>query len=259
MLKPSDHWIAFILTLFCGTMTFFLVRSEYFPESSPFHRLPPWYVAERLLRHESSSTLKVTWKGEDVGTFLVRVIPGAQPLIRSSAQVIVPVLGKRPRLRFDLECVLKKNRDIARLNLNGRFQEIVFEVVADSDTNKFRMLAQGEGINEKREFPLSDLRDHGGRKILKDMPGLPSDVPIPSEESLASMAASWQFTASSARIDRRGDWMDAYLMEARVDGNSWVKLWISPTGELLKLESSFGLSAMNDDFFEGLLSAGNKF
>jgi hypothetical protein len=215
--------------LFCGIMTTVLIQSEYFPESSPFHQLPPRYVAERFLRHESSSTLRVTWKGEDVGVFLVRVTPGPKPLIRSTARMIIPILGRKPHLRLDLECFLKTNRDIEWLHINGKFQDIVFEMTADSKTNKLNLLAQGSGIDEKREFLISELRTSGGKVLLKNIPGLPDDVPIPSQEALSSMAESWQLTTSSARVDRQGDWMDAYMMEARVDGNSWVKLWLSPT------------------------------
>ena len=58
-----------------------------------------------------------------------------------------------------------------------------------------------------------------------------------------------------AALSRPAAERDAFLVEARMDRNFWVKLWMSPTGELLKMESGFGFSAVNREFFEGVASS----
>ncbi|MBI4028065.1 MAG: hypothetical protein HY360_23985 [Verrucomicrobia bacterium] len=253
-----DRWITGCLGLFCGIMTWLLVRSEYFPESSPFHRLPPGYVAERFLKNESLSSMKVTWKGEDVGSLTVRVTPGERPLVSGATSLVLPVLGQKPRLHLDLECRLKHNREMERVRLRGKLHEMNFDVTADTATDRLQLEARGPAVDVKREFSLNDMSRSGGRKVFEEMPDLANQASLPSQDAVAAMARGWQMTASSSRIHRLGDWMEAYLVEARLDANSWAKLWISPTGELLKLESSFGLSAINTDFFEGAPADGVK-
>src|SRR3990172_4366313 len=89
------HWITAGLVLFCGVMTFFLVRSEYFPESSLLNRLPPRYVFEKVLRNENVSSMKIEWKEETVGTLTFRVTPGKRTMVRSSVQGMIPILGQK--------------------------------------------------------------------------------------------------------------------------------------------------------------------
>lgn len=247
----QDCWISGVLILFCGIMTWFLVRSEYFHISSTLHELPVRYVAERFLKYENSSSLKITWKGEDAGATIVRVIPGVRPIVTSSTQMTFPILGQKPRVYLEIKCRLKTNRDVSFLHAHGKIQELLFDVSADFDEDKIIFRATGNGIDEKGGFVLNDLTKNGGRKILEQIPGLPAQAVLPSPEAMFQMTDSWRMTAVSSQVYRLGDWMDAYVVEARMDGNSWFKLWMSPTGELLKMESSFGLNAINEDFFEG--------
>lgn len=239
------------LAAFCAVMTYLLVRSEYFPESSPLHRLPPAFVGERFLRHESSSALKVVWKGENVGSLNIRVAPGGLPSISGSGQLDIPILGRRPRLTFETDCRLKPDRHLRRLMLRGALDQVAFEVLADSETDSLRVSAHGPGVDEEREFRMSELERGGGKGVLANLQGLPPDA-VRSPDQINAMTQTARLQAASTRIERLGEWMDAYMVEGRVDANSWVKLWMSPTGEILKLESSFGLTAINEDFFEGL-------
>lgn len=251
--KQLDYWITGVLILFCGIMTVFLVRSEYYPEASSLHQLPPRYVVERFLRYENSSAMAVIWRGETLGSLLVRVVPGKYPLIKGSAQLAVPLLSEKPRMLMEVDCLLGLNREMKQMRFHGKLQDIALDIFADSEKNHCEIKTKGMGLNEKREFLLTDLKKSSGSNILKTITGLSEGIPpVPSPESLSGMAQHWQMNASSARLSRHGDWMDVYLVEARIDANSWVKLWMSLTGELLKLESSFGLTMSNEDFFQGL-------
>ncbi len=255
--NSKDLSVLVTLVSFCALMTFLLVRSEYFPESSPLHRLPPRFVGERFLHHESSSALKVVWKGEDIGSVSIRVTPTTFTALNTSIRLEIPILGKRPKFQMEMDARLKPTHDLQRLRLHGSVEGVNFEVTADSESDRVQINAQGGGVDEKREFKMSDLTENGGRALLSQFPEIPKGA-LQSPENLKSMQDNIQLHAMSTRVDRLGEWMDAYMVEGRLDANTWVKLWMSPTGEILKLDSSFGLTAINEDFFEGLESKENE-
>ena len=252
--KARDAVITMLLTFFCAGMTFLLMRGEYFPESSLVHRVPPQYLLTRFLRFDSASGLSFTWKDENVGTLSVRVLAGRRPTVNGSTDLVFPILGEKPKLRMEWQCRLKTNRDLDALQLHGVFQEIRFALSADAALNRLDLEAVGAGLQEKHSFPLKELTANGGRDWMKQMPGLAGAGVLPSEEAMNTMSQTVQWNAASTWVMRQGARMDAYVLEARVDANSWFKLWMSPTGDLLKLDSSFGLSAINEDFFANTAS-----
>lgn len=249
--KFSDRVIAMILVLFCAGMTFVLVRSEYFPETSLLHRVPPQYVWKRFLRFDSASGLKFTWKGEAVGTLSMRVLAGERPTLNGSTDLVFPILGERPKLQMELQCRLKANHDLDSLRLRGVFHDITFTAVADAATDRLELTATGAGFDEKRGFSMKELAASGGRDWLKQMPGLADSGTLPSETAMNDMSQAVRWNAATTWLMRQGSRMEAFVVEGRLDANSWLKLWMSPTGDLLKLDSSFGLSAINEDFFTG--------
>lgn len=256
--SAQDWRVTFILVVFCAIMTFLLVRNEYFPETSLFNKLPPRLIADRFLKGDATSSLKLVWKGETVGGVMIRVTPGKKPFIKSSTQFEMPILGKRPKASLDMECKLLANHDVERFRLRGHSEEARFEILVDAPSNKLEVAGIGYGVNEKRTYALSDFTRDRGRAILKQLPKLPGGFSIPTEFPKTNLGEGWRVTASLARVSRLGDWMDAYLLHVRADANSWIKLWMSPTGEILKLESSFGLSALNEDFYEGMSKISSK-
>ena len=255
--KGADRWITAGLVLFCGVMTWLLVRSEYFPELSLLHRLPPHYILDRFLKNESSSTLEVTWKGENIGECSLRVIPGEKILLYGSTKLVIPILGQKPKFQMKMDCRLKSNRAMDRLHLQGQAQEMNFDLLADTAQDRVRLELHGDGLSEKREFVLSEILRNGGRGALEQIPELSQVSSLSAQEAVTTMAQDWKVMACLSRVLRRGDWMEAYFVETRLDRHSWARLWMSPTGDILKLESSFGLSVLNVDFFEGL-PAGEK-
>jgi len=230
-----------VLGLFCGVMTWLLIENEYLMESSIFHRLPVEYLREKFFQHENQSTLKIVWKGETIGGIALQVFPRQGPALRGTSQLIIPILGQKPSLRIEMELKLKQDYELDQLELTGKYDGMNFDVSASSKTGKLKFKIDGKGISEEHELSLADVTSERREELLTKMPSLPS-LPINTK--------GYQLRASSVRIYRHEDWMDAYLLETRIDANSWLKIWMSPTGELLKADSSFGLTAINEDFFE---------
>jgi hypothetical protein len=247
--RTSHHWITGILALFCVVMTFLLIRSEYFPESSLLQKVPPEFVADRLLKHTTASSLKIQWKGEDIGSFNLRVLSGAKIRMNSLLDCDVPVLGRKNKLRVESFGLLRSDRQVERLFIRGRWQASAFELRANSENDQVVVMAKGDGVDIRREFRFKDLLQAGITDRMDAISNLPKEVPAAEARQIASQFTRWRVNAWNTRIHRFGDWMDAYLVSARLDDNWWFKLWISPTGELLRLDSSFGLRATNEDFF----------
>ncbi|MDD2709746.1 MAG: hypothetical protein PHV34_17300 [Verrucomicrobiae bacterium] len=254
-----DGIITFALAVFAAVMTFLLVRSEYFPETSMLRRLTSRQVLEKVLRHETASTLKVIWKGEETGVFNFRVSPGERGRVRLNVffQGEVPVLGEKHRMSFDASAILSSGERLEFMRILAHWRETVCEVFFRERSGsvvegEVEWNVQGGGMNEHRRCSWKDLTDVGKTNVWTGLPEL-KDVMDPkrSKEAVAALEQC-RLQAWSTRIHRHEDWMDAYLLSVRLDENWWGKLWLSPTGELLKLESSFGLRMINEDFFSRL-------
>jgi hypothetical protein len=244
------HGVTLALALACAGMTVLLVRSELCPESSSAHRMPPALVLARFLRGESQSALGLWWKGERVGSCLLRVFPGSLTRLHGVLEGSVPVLGRRHAGKVELDCSLRRARELEALRVRGRVEDVSVDVQADAARNLVRWRVAGGGMNEEREMPLRELAEGGVAGLQKRLGELPQEWRTPAAGQLAAGARAWKLFAASTRLSRRGVSVDAYVLEARLDANWWARLWVSPTGELLKLESSFGLRALNEDYFQ---------
>ncbi len=247
MSAKRDWTITLSLVVLCSCLTWLLIRSEYFPDAASLYRIPTQTIVERFLKNENHSVLTLIWKGERVGSLSLRVVPGTNPAIFGSTQAVLPVLGQKPSLRCDFDARLLSNHTLEHLRLRGKIQELLFEIETDTPTGKVRMEAHGNGVDEKREF--STKAPH--QSIPDAFQQLMSEHQLPggSVESAQQVLNKISFIGSQTRIHRQQDWMDAYLLEIRSDSNTWMKIWIGFAGEPLKLDSSFGLSAFNQDFF----------
>lgn len=256
------HGVTLLLFAFCAVMTGLLVRSELFPESSWVRRLPPELVLNRVLGGDSQSSLNIWWKGERVGSCFLRVFPGTTTRLHGMLEGYLPVLGKRHTGRFEVDGSVARLRgrshssvakarpyDLQTLRLRGKVEDVSVEIHANAAENLVRWRIKGGGMDEAREVPLRELAAGGVDGLREKLGELPPDLRIPRAGQMASAVRGWKLLAAATRVQRRGSPMDAFLVEARLDANWWARLWVSPTGELLKLESSFGLRALNEDFF----------
>jgi hypothetical protein len=250
-ISRRDGWIGLAAILFCSVMTWFLIRTEYFPDALSLYQLPPQYLADRFLKNESYSPMILKWKGEEMGSMAVRVTPGSPLTLHGFVDVTVPVLGQKPKVRMDVDCHLKPTYEVSYMRLRGRIHDVRLEVIADPAKDLLTTHAQGEGFDTKREFRMKEISDSGAKNVLKEIPGLPEGFSIPNPKDISELGGQWRIIASSTRVYRKQDWMDAYMVHARMDENSWIKLWMSPTGEILEIKSSFGFSALNEEFFLG--------
>jgi hypothetical protein len=251
-LIKRDGIITAALLVFCAVMTFFLIRVEYFSEFSFLHRIPTSHLLSRFLRGDNTSALKLTWKNHDAGSFSVRVTPGEKPFLKSSGQIFFYLLTKKEKIHFDSECRLNSRREVERFRIHGILGETRFRFQVDTLKDLFRIDLEGLDSPFQWECSLKDIIENGGEKFLKQLPELPWGIPLPKRWSASSLVEGWTTVASTVRIDRLGDWMDAYLLLARSNQSQWVKLWMSPTGDILEFDSSFGWRAKNIDFFEGI-------
>ena len=251
-----ESWITVFLLSFCCIMTGFLIRSEYSLEGSLLHQIPPSYITYRFFKNDSFSLLKMMWKDQPSGTLSLRVITGFKPLLIGAIQLTAP-----SKIHSEIECHLKPDHRVNWLHLRGGLQKIDFDLLADSAKNKIHFQLQGDGFNQTQEFAWqqpSSLTNAVPKKMIEQVSGFPLPIGLPSQEMMMNMASRWKVDAFRTRVYRLEDWMDAYLLHIYMDRDFWLKAWMSPTGELLKFESSFGFSGVNEDFFRGITEETTK-
>jgi hypothetical protein len=243
--KSRDLGIALLLLTFCGVMTYFLIRSEYYPNST-LQEVPLQTVLSKVFRHQSTSPLRVFWRDEEMGIITIRLLSGSPTFMNVKVDVVLPVLGEKPKLQCDVDCRFSKSRELTNLKAVGKVDEVKFDISSDQKVIKLKV--KGGGWDEERELPIKNLR-LDDKDLSKSIPELKEELSARHIEQAQSLIDQWKWSASASRLQRKGDWIDTYVIKGELDQKIWIRLWLTQTGELLKVDSGFGLNAVNEDFF----------
>ena len=243
--KFRDLGITLVLVIFCGVMTYFLIQSEYFPDST-LQQVPLQTVLSKIFRNQSTSPLKVFWRDEEMGTVTFRLLSGNPAFLNVKVNVVLPILGEKPKLDCDVDCRFSKDRELIHLKAVGKADDVKFDISSDQKTVKVKV--KGGGWDEDREIPIQNLR-LDDKNLAKSIPELGKELDAHHIQQAQNLIDQWKWTASATRLKRKGDWIDTYLVKGELDQKIWIALWLTPTGEILKVDSGFGLNATNEDFF----------
>jgi hypothetical protein len=226
-------------------MTYFLIRSEYFPNST-LQEVPLQTVLSKVFRHQSTSPLKVFWREEEIGMITFRLLSGSPAFMNVKVDVVLPVLGEKPKLQCDVDGRFSKSRELTHLKAVGKVDDVKFDISSDQKVIKLKV--KGAGWDEDREIPIKNLR-LDDKDLSKALPELKEELSPHHIEQAHALLDQWKWTASASRLQRKGDWIDTYVIKGELDQKIWMRLWLTQTGELLKVDSGFGLNAVNEDFF----------
>jgi hypothetical protein len=236
---------------FAGLMTWLLVRYETFPEAAVIQRVPPELVWARVLKYESSSHLELFLKEEPIGSFNVQVRPAQISSLQGRLHAAVPVLSQTQSVRGEFEVRFNRKREVSMARADGSFNDVQFKLRSDSQTGG-TVEVNGGGYQFKQEFSAVEVgQDSVSQQWPSEAARLLGGSGIPgigAAGALPFSADSLKWNACTVRLDRKGVPLEAYRVEARSSHELWGRIWFSPTGELLKFETSLGFHGYNPDF-----------
>ena len=257
-----------LVTTFFITMNVLLWHAEF--RGQPFgSRVPAESIWEKVLTAPDTSFLTIRHHGTKIGTChwspsigqeRARLVSEEAPpegMIEAPTSYNIEINGNigveaLNRVRFTIDLRLATNHVWQELDIRISLRPSVWELHADAAKQTLRLhIEDGQDLTDK-VFSFADLRNP--EKVLKEFGGplLPAALsplgllpkPSPGEQPKLSLGLQWQ-----GRFDRLkvgGDWMRVYRVHARLLDRFQAVFYVSPVGEILKIELPDQLVLMND-------------
>lgn len=247
-----------LVTAFFITMNVLLWRSEFVGRGHVGSPVPAELVWEKVLTSPDHSYLEIRHHGVKIGRAQWAASIGEQI---STNQVIIDELPPEgmiktlvgyslsfdgavslddlSRLRFDFNVKLDTNQNWRTLDIKFTVKPFSWEIRSSAEEKTLRFLAEGDERID-RTFTFADLRNP--EKIVRELggPALPGalaalGLPLPqANPSSATLALKWE--AHNDRIEIRDNLIRVYRLEARLFERVKATLFVSPVGEILRLE-----------------------
>lgn len=263
------HRLLFILaTAFFILMNALLWRSEFAQKSSFGTPVPAEVVWDKLVTSPDNSWLEIRHRGSKVGRahwvatineeapeedLLFEDIP-PEGMVRTVTGYTLDFDGtvnidEWTRLRFNMTLKLDTNQVWRDLTVKFALKPFTMEILASAAKQELRIATEDE---TRREYiyPFADLKNP--QKILRDLGGplLPAAlgalaVPLPANTPNRPTAGiSWEARNDRLRIGRTD--LRVYRLETRLLGRYSVVLFVSPVGEVLRVELPDEIVLAND-------------
>jgi len=256
-----------LVTAFFITMNVLLWQSEF--RGQPFGaRVSAESVWEKVLTAPDNSFLTIRHHGKKVGTChwapsIAQERPGVasedspEGMIEAPTSYSIEVNGniiveETSRVRFSIDLRLSTNQAWQELDIRVGLRPSVWELHSVAAEQSLRLHIEDGQERTDKVFSFADLRNPD--RILKEIGGplLPAALAplglFPSTSGGAqpklSLGLQWQGRFDRLRVG--GELMRVYRIQARLLDRFQAIFYVSPVGEILKIELPDQLVLMND-------------
>ena len=227
-----------------------LVRVEYSEQLSRWDEVPLSLVVQKVFGNPDPIRLNVYSQDKLLGYCRLDIVPLSGPgtnlttaaagrpaayHVQSELAVTLAIGNMPTRVRVTADGRFTRRFVAERFRLRGAIGEIHFDLHG-GDTNQ----------------PLAvsyDLGDGNGRRQLKfDDPssaGLATALGLPAT-ALPGVAAAANTKAYFGRFTLGAAVQRGYLVETRVNDAIWVKVWVDEAGQVLRVDTSAGLTLRSE-------------
>ncbi len=251
---------AAVVVIFWLVMTGALVRLEFFPEPIGVNEVPPELVLRKIFNNPDSPGLNVFYHGSPLGFCKVEFtpiftttneVPARPTSYRVQSELTLTVQGGFPanRIRLIGDSYFNSKFEMESFHLRSGFAENRFEVRGDAASNKVVLDVEFGEFREHRELEFSRIQGAGLAGAM-GVPGLSSfgligGVPM-GPGGLGMSQPKTRIYLTDLHVGEAK--MQAYLIDSRFDDTLWSKLWVSQRGEILKVDTSVGVTMVQNMF-----------
>lgn len=259
----------FLATAFFITMNVLLWRSEFGGRNEFGAKIPPESVWEKLLTAPDNSFLTIHHHGKKIGSChwsptigqkrakSFSEEPPPEGMIEEPTSYDLDLNGNfliddANRVRFDVELRLDTNQLWQKFDLKISLRPSVWELHATAADQLLRLHIDDGQERSDRKFTFAELRQPD--KLLREFggPALPmflgplglSSRPQNGPQPNLLSALHWQARYDKLRI--AGDWMRVFRLQARLLDRFEAVMFVSPVGEILKVELPDELVLINE-------------
>jgi len=257
-----------LVTVFFITMNVLLWRSEYAGRNHPGAPVPADLVWEKVLTSPDTSHLEVRHRGVKVGRahWAASISEEVSTDIEFPEEFPPEGMVKRPtgyslsfdgnvsledltRLRFDFTLRLDTNQNWREMTLKFAVKPFSWEIQSSAETQTLRLITDADEKID-RTFAFADLRNP--EKIARELGGpvLPGalaamGLPLPRDTGM-SPAQVLKWEARNDRLKIRNNLVRVYRLEAQLFDRFKATLYVSPVGEILRLDLPGEIAMIND-------------
>lgn len=253
---------------FFVTMNVLLWRTEYGARGHSGASVPAELIWDKLLTAPDFSALEIRHRGAKLGrgTWAATVAEGkATGLIMDEmppegmveeltgytldfdGHILIEGMG---RVKFVCHLDLDAKQQWEKFNLKLTLKPFSFEVVVDAAAQTAIVRTEDGDKPTERTFKLDELRDPS--KLAREFggPALPATLaalglPLQSLSGTGA-AANFKWEASNDRMRIGSNLVRVYRLEARLFERFGAVMFVSPVGELLRVELPDDITLIND-------------
>jgi len=260
-----------LVTAFFVTMNVLLWRSEFGERHSFGASLPAEGVWQKVLTAPDNSFLSIRHHGKKVGTChwsptvgqeraarLANEDAPPEGMVEEPTSYSIEVNGtvfadELSRVRFSIDLHLSTNQNWQRLIVRVKLAPSIWELTANAADQSIRIRTDDGQERWEKSFAISDLQNPD--KLLKELGGplLPAALSSfgistaalsAGTKSRASVGLHWE--ARYERLNVGGEWMRVIRLRARLLDRLQVLIFVSPVGEILRVELPDEIVLVND-------------
>ena len=262
-----------LVTAFFVTMNTLLWRSEFGAHSRAGAPIPPEVVWGKVLTSPDTSSLELRHHGVKIGraSCSATIIGDEMATGRVMTDEVPPEgmlkrligyeldfdssvsLDNLSRLRFSFGLKLDPNQTWQELNLKLTVKPFSWESHASAERRTIRVVTRDDEGTQERNYTFADLQNP--EKILRELggPELPAVLgalgalgrPLPLSSTAASTSGlNWE--ARNDRLKIGNNLIRVYRLEARLLDRYRATLFVSPVGEILRVELPDEIVFIND-------------
>jgi len=259
-----------LISLFWVAMNVLLWRSEFGERSRRATSIPVDIVRQKILTAPDNSSLEISHHGEKVG--FCRWSPNVgedistgkravddlplEGMVKRLAGYTIDLEGKIAlehfvnRLRFDLNLQLTANHAWHEFDLRLALRPYIWQIHSRADARKIVFRRDDETGNTERTFNFDDLANPAG--ALAEFGGALSPAVVgalgmslnQTNTPPLSLGLHWEAFNDWLNLGRTQ--LRVYRLQARLLGGHHIKVFVSPVGEILRVELPDEIVLVND-------------
>lgn len=259
-----------LVTAFFVTMNVLLWRSEFGGRGHLGTPVPAQLVWEKVLTSPDNSFLEIRHHGVKIGRAhwaanIIEELPDEEALFDelSPEGMVKQLTGydldfdgsvsldDLTRLRFNFNLKLATNQSWREMSFKLSMKPVSWEVQASALTQSAHFSMEEDAERIERSFTFADLKNP--EKLIRELggPALPAalaafGVPLPSANTNAPLSMALRWEAHHDRLKLGSNQIRVYRLEARLFDRFKATLFVSPVGEILRMELPDEIILAND-------------
>jgi len=268
--------MAGLVIAFWAAMMTALLRLEVFPEAPPIQTYPTQRVLQKIFSNQEPIHLNVMFNGNPIGKCEIRIIRArpdgihvesnhattADPeyyKVSSDLNLQLSAFGLPSGLWLQGDSWFNKDLELGYFEFSttigesrpggGHFNDGHIHIVGDDRTKKVRVKFGFGDFSDERTFDFNQVKGAGFANVL-GLSGMGSFLGGSGFPGAQLVSAAQRSTAATTtyvdNIQIAGNNQRVYLIYSAVDDNTWAKMWVDDSGQVLRVATSMGLIMQTD-------------